>query len=90
MSAAVLQRARTGGVPCAPIQAMQAPMKGIRKAWHGKARRKNCAAKADSWVGSAKAPVTGCIAMEVAAATRSARCGPRGSFAASLSGATAI
>eukprot|EP00964_Phaeocystis_antarctica_P077400 scaffold48029_cov69-Phaeocystis_antarctica.AAC.7 len=80
-----------------PIQAMQAPMRAIRKAWHGKARRKNCAAKADSCMGSAKVPVTGCITMLAGSCSlrgallvRSCSCGPRGSFAASRRGATVI
>eukprot|EP00964_Phaeocystis_antarctica_P121310 scaffold84976_cov60-Phaeocystis_antarctica.AAC.4 len=35
--------------------------RAIRNAWHGKARRKSCAAKADSRSGSANVPVMGCI-----------------------------
>eukprot|EP00964_Phaeocystis_antarctica_P097821 scaffold63894_cov59-Phaeocystis_antarctica.AAC.2 len=40
-----------------------ARLRAIRKAWHGKAMRKSCDAQAVSCEGSAKAPVTGFIAM---------------------------
>eukprot|EP00964_Phaeocystis_antarctica_P012419 scaffold6847_cov64-Phaeocystis_antarctica.AAC.8 len=63
--------------------------RAIRRTWPRKDRRKNCAAKANSWVGSAKAPVTGCIAMEevtAASASTSGSCSLRGASPASSAG----
>eukprot|EP00964_Phaeocystis_antarctica_P006036 scaffold3303_cov66-Phaeocystis_antarctica.AAC.7 len=54
-----------------------ARLRAIRKAWHGKAMRKSCAAQAVSCEGSAKAPVTGCIAMLAAAAVLAAAAASR-------------
>eukprot|EP00964_Phaeocystis_antarctica_P061691 scaffold36878_cov66-Phaeocystis_antarctica.AAC.1 len=54
------------------VQLIRATLRAIRKAWHGKAMRKSCTAQADSCEGSAKAPVTGCIAMLAAAAVLAA------------------
>eukprot|EP00964_Phaeocystis_antarctica_P028707 scaffold16205_cov60-Phaeocystis_antarctica.AAC.2 len=71
------------------VQPVWARLRAIRKAWHGKAIRKSCAAQAVSCEGSAKAPVTGCIAMLAASAVISAaasRSG-HGSGSCSLRGA---
>eukprot|EP00964_Phaeocystis_antarctica_P150577 scaffold118008_cov63-Phaeocystis_antarctica.AAC.2 len=80
----LLERVQRNGALNAD-QAVTTSMRAIRKAWHRNARRKNCAAKADSWAGSAKAPVIGCIAMvTAAAASRSGSCAlPRASRARS-------
>eukprot|EP00964_Phaeocystis_antarctica_P104538 scaffold69629_cov69-Phaeocystis_antarctica.AAC.7 len=58
---------RSGGAESA-VQPTRARLRAIRKTWHGKAMRKSCAAQAVSCEASAKAPVTGCIAMLAAAA----------------------
>eukprot|EP00964_Phaeocystis_antarctica_P027857 scaffold15711_cov84-Phaeocystis_antarctica.AAC.2 len=50
------------------VQPMRARLRAIRKTWHGRAIRKSCAAQAVSCEASAKAPVTGFIAMVAAAA----------------------
>eukprot|EP00964_Phaeocystis_antarctica_P037518 scaffold21424_cov68-Phaeocystis_antarctica.AAC.4 len=57
---------RSGGAESA-VQPTRARLRAIRKAWHGKAMRKSCAAKAVSCEASAKAPVTGFIAIAAAA-----------------------
>eukprot|EP00964_Phaeocystis_antarctica_P018427 scaffold10192_cov59-Phaeocystis_antarctica.AAC.2 len=81
---------RSGGAKNA-VQPTRARLRAIRKAWHGKAIRKSCAAQADSCDGSAKAPVTGCTVMLAAAAVLggaasrsehgSGSCSPRGALA---------
>eukprot|EP00964_Phaeocystis_antarctica_P022266 scaffold12354_cov54-Phaeocystis_antarctica.AAC.2 len=52
------------------VQPVWARLRAIRKAWQGKAIRKSCTAQADSCEASAKAPVTGCIGILAAAASR--------------------
>eukprot|EP00964_Phaeocystis_antarctica_P080490 scaffold50275_cov61-Phaeocystis_antarctica.AAC.2 len=74
---------RSGGAESA-VQPARARLRAIRKAWHGKAMRKSCAAQAVSCEASAKAPVTGCIAMLAAAAVL----GADGSGSCSLRGAS--
>ena len=41
--------------------ASMARQRTMSSTWRGKAKRKLCAMKADSWAGSAKAPVRACI-----------------------------
>eukprot|EP00964_Phaeocystis_antarctica_P075310 scaffold46445_cov59-Phaeocystis_antarctica.AAC.8 len=62
-STSTLKRGHRPGGADNAVQPMRARLRAIRKAWHGKAMRKSCAAQADSCEASAKAPVTGCIAM---------------------------
>ena len=60
------------------VQMRIARVRAIRKAWHGKAMRKSCAAQADSSEGSAKAPVTRFIAtLATASSGRSGSCSLR-------------
>eukprot|EP00964_Phaeocystis_antarctica_P147318 scaffold113859_cov63-Phaeocystis_antarctica.AAC.2 len=67
-----LSRSHRPGGAESDVQIEIARLRAIRKAWHGKAMRNSCAAKADSCEPSAKAPVTGCIAMLAAAAVLAA------------------
>eukprot|EP00964_Phaeocystis_antarctica_P034180 scaffold19422_cov63-Phaeocystis_antarctica.AAC.1 len=67
-STSMLSRGHRSGGTESAVHPMRARLRAIRKAWNGKAIRKSCAAKADSCEASAKAPVTGCIAMLAAAA----------------------
>eukprot|EP00964_Phaeocystis_antarctica_P051343 scaffold29950_cov60-Phaeocystis_antarctica.AAC.5 len=86
-----LQKAPISGWVTSAAQVKTARLRAIRSMWHGNARRKNCAAKADSWAGSAKAPVTGCIAMAAgAAASRSGSCSLLGAALARSAAAVAL
>eukprot|EP00964_Phaeocystis_antarctica_P018432 scaffold10192_cov59-Phaeocystis_antarctica.AAC.7 len=80
-----------GHRPCQnAVQPMRARRRAIRKTWQGKAMRKSCAVKATSCEGSAKAPVTGCIAMLTAATVlgaSAASTSEHGSGSCSLRGA---
>eukprot|EP00964_Phaeocystis_antarctica_P107235 scaffold71990_cov65-Phaeocystis_antarctica.AAC.6 len=76
-NAATLSRGHSSVGTESDVQMEIARLRAIRKAWHGKAIRKSCAAQADSCEGFAKAPVTGCIAM-LAAAASSGSCSLRG------------
>eukprot|EP00964_Phaeocystis_antarctica_P040369 scaffold23077_cov68-Phaeocystis_antarctica.AAC.1 len=82
------RRHRSSGAKNA-VQPRRGRLRAIRKAWHGKAMRKSCAAQAVSCEGSAKAPVTGFIAMLAAAAvfstSRSGSCSLWGASFASRS-----
>ena len=63
----VPQDARKSGGAMRSIQMLTARLRAIRRTWTGKARRKRCAAKADSCEGSVKEPVMGCITGTLAA-----------------------
>eukprot|EP00964_Phaeocystis_antarctica_P110782 scaffold75131_cov69-Phaeocystis_antarctica.AAC.1 len=67
-NASTLKRGHKSAGTESDVQPMRARLRAIRKAWHGRAIRKSCTAQAVSCEGSAKAPVTGCIAMLAAAA----------------------
>eukprot|EP00964_Phaeocystis_antarctica_P071645 scaffold43746_cov51-Phaeocystis_antarctica.AAC.2 len=77
---------RSGGAESA-VQPTRARLRAIRKAWHGKAMRKSCAAKAISCEGSAKAPVTVFIAIATAVLGAAASRSGHGSGSSSLRGA---
>eukprot|EP00964_Phaeocystis_antarctica_P005418 scaffold2960_cov61-Phaeocystis_antarctica.AAC.2 len=80
---------RSSGGAVSASQVLATRLRAIRKAWHGKAMRKSCAAKAVTCEASAKAPVTGCIAIAAAmlgaAASRSGHglCSLRGALESS-------
>eukprot|EP00964_Phaeocystis_antarctica_P104535 scaffold69629_cov69-Phaeocystis_antarctica.AAC.4 len=71
-NASTLKRGHSSVGTESDVHPMRARLRAIRKTWHGKAMRKSCAAQAVSCEGSAKAPVTGCIAMLPAAAVLAA------------------
>eukprot|EP00964_Phaeocystis_antarctica_P112681 scaffold76815_cov57-Phaeocystis_antarctica.AAC.3 len=85
-NACTLNRGHRFGGTESDVQPMRARLRAIRKAWHGKAMRKSCTAQAVSCEGSAKAPVTGFIAMLTVLAAAASRSG-HGSGSSSLRGA---
>eukprot|EP00964_Phaeocystis_antarctica_P079418 scaffold49482_cov106-Phaeocystis_antarctica.AAC.1 len=56
-------KGRASGVTSNSMKTPMELQSRSRRTWNGKAKRKRCTPKPDSWAGSVKAPVTGCIAM---------------------------
>eukprot|EP00964_Phaeocystis_antarctica_P064663 scaffold38931_cov66-Phaeocystis_antarctica.AAC.1 len=79
------QKARVPGGEATATHMVTAIVRAINRAWHGKAMRKSCAAKANSCEGSEKVPVTRCISVIAATASQSIAC-CSGSGSSSLRG----
>ena len=73
-----IHRGLSAGTTSSTMKLTMARQRASRRTCSGNAKRKSCAAKADSSAGSAKVPVTGCIARFAVAASRSGSCSLRG------------